>query len=251
MLFVLFAFLVFLVLVHIFHNAPRLVTVVSGYWKIKSKHTDEEYDKWFKNTLQLNAPYVFFHGDEETKTRVESFRKNLPTVFVKRDMKDFYSQANYNDTWTHEVHVPTTDVGKIWIEKVKMVEEAAKMNYFDTEWFAWVDAGNAYFRYSRPSLFSWPSRDAVSKFPKDKIIYVGTNDEQNRHDFAGGAFMYHKNIIQKVSNLFYEQYLMCQKERNNWECGSDQCIFTELKKRIPEMFHRLGDGHGGGLFKYM
>jgi hypothetical protein len=38
-------------------SAP--LTAVSGYWSVKNKH-DSKYLEWFKNTLQIRCPYVFF-----------------------------------------------------------------------------------------------------------------------------------------------------------------------------------------------
>jgi hypothetical protein len=225
------------------------LTVVSGYWKIKSKHTDEDYDKWFKNTLVLNAPYVFFHGDDETKNRISKFRGDLETVFIKRNIEDFKSAKTYDDKWTHDYHLPDPRLGKIWTEKVKMVDEAIKLNPYNSEWFAWIDAGNSYYRTMKPSAEKWPSLEVLSKLPKDKIIFAETNEAE--HDFAGGVFMYHKDIANEVSKVFYEEYSSCGGRYDDWQCGSDQCIFTEVKKKIPDLFHSMGKGIGGDVLKYL
>ena len=227
------------------------VTVVSGYWKIKSKHSEFKYNKWFENTLSLNAPYVFFYEDEDIKQRVSEIRRDLPTVFIYKKMADFLSAKEYRAIWTHDEHVPTTNLGKIWIEKVNLVRDAASQNPFNSEWFAWVDAGNSYYRDMKPSENAWPNKESLANLPKDKIAYIGTRDEAASHDFAGGAFMYHKSIVQKVHDLFYSQYLACGTEHNDWRCGSDQCVFTQLKNKNPELFHRVGDGDGGDFVKYI
>ena len=125
-------------------------------------------------------------------------------------------------------------------EKVKLVQEAAKRNVYGTEWFMWVDAGNALYRDRKPPASPWPNSEI--NLPTDKIIYTGSNAPE--HDFAGTAFMYHKDMCDTVSDLFYEQFELCSKNENNWTCGSDQCLFTELKKRKPEMFYRVGEGYG-------
>lgn len=249
MLWLIIVVLTLVTILCIIGNPYNEVTVVSGYWKIKSKHTDDEYDDWFKNTLALNVPYVFFHDNELTKERVSKFRDKLQTIFIERPIATFTSSKTYRPHWIHDVHVPTDDLGKIWIEKVAMVTEAVRINPYNSEWFAWVDAGNAYYRDKKPSSYKWPSTDILSRLPKDKIIYAGTNVDE--HDFAGAAFMYHKDIANEVDRLFYEQYSLCASEHNDWNCGFDQCVFTDLKKRRPDLFYRMGDGYGGILFSYI
>jgi len=241
--------LIVLIVLYFALSPHNELTVVSGYWKIKSKHTDDEYDKWFNNTLSLNSPYVFFYDDEFTKERISKFRGQIPTTYIKRPISSFTSSKSYKDSWVHDVHVPTPELGKIWIEKVAMMNEAIKINPYKSDWFAWVDAGNAYYRDDKPPSYPWPSSNILSKLPKDKIVYVGTNVKE--HDFAGAVFIYHKNIAEKVHQLFFEQYSLCSVEHDDWQCGHDQCIFTDLKKRHPDLFHRMGDGYGGNLLSFI
>ena len=33
------------------------LTCVTGYWKVKNKHSNKYLD-WFKTTLKINAPYI-------------------------------------------------------------------------------------------------------------------------------------------------------------------------------------------------
>ena len=54
------------------------LTCVSGFWQSKNKNGDpNKYFEWFKNTLQINCPYIFF-GDAKTIERVKLIRyKNI------------------------------------------------------------------------------------------------------------------------------------------------------------------------------
>jgi hypothetical protein len=40
------------------------MTCVSGFWKVDNKNGNK-YKDWFKNSLKINCPYVFF-SDKET-----------------------------------------------------------------------------------------------------------------------------------------------------------------------------------------
>lgn len=42
------------------------ITLVSGYWPVKNKHTHESYSQWFNNTLKINQRMYFF-CDKERK----------------------------------------------------------------------------------------------------------------------------------------------------------------------------------------
>jgi len=232
--------LIILVLVFILNRKRYRVTAVSGFWNIKGKHSFDEYSEWFDNTLSLDCPYVFFYEYENVREFISKKRKHLPTTFIKKSIRDFSVTSKYKDEWVHDMHIPSSDLGKIWTEKVNLVREAAIHNLYDTEWFMWIDAGNALYRDKKPPSEQWPFRKV--NMPEDKIIYTGTN--QPEHDFAGTAFMYHRNMSNNVSDLFYEQFKLCSENENNWICGSDQCIFTEVKKRQPELFHRIGEGYG-------
>jgi hypothetical protein len=55
------------------------LTLVSAYWNIKNKH-DNKYNEWFKNTLSINCPYVFFTS-KFTIDLIKSFRNNRICVF--------------------------------------------------------------------------------------------------------------------------------------------------------------------------
>jgi len=57
------------------------LTCVSCYWIVKNKHNNN-YNKWFKNTLKINCPYVFF-GDKNTIKLVKQFRQELPTYYIE------------------------------------------------------------------------------------------------------------------------------------------------------------------------
>lgn len=220
------------------------VTVVCGYWKISSKHSARDYGRWFSSSLLLNVPYVIYYEDEGVRLRFSKIRAGLPTAFVKQRLSQFRSTKLYNSTWTHPVHVPTVDVGAIWTEKTKLLLNAALHDPFKSDWFAWVDAGNAAYRDSPPPPTAWPLASALSRLPLDKVVYSGTLDFY--HDFAGTAFLYHRSIAAKVDELFLMALQVCATDVNDWHCGNDQYLFTQLRDTLGhgDLFYRMGVGYG-------
>lgn len=115
------------------------VTVVSAYWKITSKHSDEEYTRWIRQGVAMSCPMVFFYQHEGMRHRVEAARPagTHSTVFVHRDLLQAAEKFNYDKTWTHPIHVNNYLLGVVWLDKVFMVADAAASNPFNSEWFVW------------------------------------------------------------------------------------------------------------------
>ena len=70
-----------------------MLTVVSGFWDVKSKFNKDSnnaYLKWFQNSLLINCPYVFY-GTSDVIQIVREIRKDLPTYYIEFEIKDFYT----------------------------------------------------------------------------------------------------------------------------------------------------------------
>jgi hypothetical protein len=139
----------------------------------------------------------------------------------------------------------------IWNEKVFFVKKASDINVFNTEYFAWVDAGICIYRDSTPPEDVFPNMDKLSALPNDKFIFTSSNSvfvkefvENNMyyHFISAGIFIMHKSFINKFVSLFkqYIDYLLPQR---NW-IYTEQVVFTIMYYIVPELFHRMADGYG-------
>jgi Glycosyl transferase family 8 len=220
-------------------------TIVTGYWSIPSKHSHLVYEGWFNFTLRVNAPHVIFYEDESVKEKLRVLRDGMPTHFIRHRLLDFHAYGEYRAHWNHSIHVPTTAVGMIWLEKVHMVKEASRMNVFNTSWVAWVDAGNAIYRNQMPPSDTWPHHGVLEQLPRDQIIYtVSETGDENFHTFAGTAFMYHIDFSSEAVNIFREGMKICIELYDDWRCGSDQIVFTLIKNKRSDAFFEIGVGYG-------
>lgn len=223
------------------------LTCVSGYWKVKNKHGNN-FDNWFKNTLSIHCPYVFF-GDNETIKMVKSYRGKLPTYYIELDIQDFITYKYKNKMRTHRCHCPSIELNLIWNEKIFLIQKASIINPFSSDFFCWIDAGICTYRDTLPPQILFPNENRLSLLPKDKFIYSSSMDYDEGkvkktkyyHHISGTTYILHKNIIHNFCTL-YESYLDPLLHFNNiW---TDQVLLTHIYKDRPDLFYKLCDGYG-------
>ena len=221
------------------------LTIVSGYWKIINKH-DNNYLEWFKNTLSINCPYVFF-GTEDTIEIARKFRGNLPTYYVELEIKDFETYSYGNRMVTHSFHCPSVELNLVWHEKIFLMKKAININPFNSDYFMWVDAGICVYRNLKPPTQSFPNVEKLSSLPKDKFIFTSSNVREFKgiinaflHFISGTAYLFHKDFIDK----FLPLYKVKMQIIDQTDIYTDQIILTHLYKDNPDLFYKLGDGYG-------
>ena len=227
------------------------LTCTSGFWPVKNKHNDKYLD-WFKTSLLINCPYVFFCAKEHIPM-IQSFRKGLPTHFIECDIKDFYSYKYKNKMITHPIHCPSVELNLIWNEKIFLLDKARQINPFNSEFFCWVDAGVCTYRNLAPPLEPFPNPSKLKLLPKDKIIYSSSTPynpqlvkNTSYYHHISGTYILHKSIVHNVAQMYrtyMEKIFMDDKIRktNIW---TDQVILTHIYKAFPHKFYKLCDGYG-------
>lgn len=224
------------------------ITCVSGFWKIKNKH-DNKYDDWFKNTLKINCPYVFF-GNKEAISMVKNYRQDLPTHYNELNIEDFETYKYKDNMKTHTTVCPSIELNLVWNEKIFMMQKAMNINPFSSDFFCWVDAGICVYRNRKPPLYSFPCIQKLEKLPKNKFIYSSSNAKFEKEKFKkgnyylyhhiSGIYLLHKSIINNVISL-YTSYLSSIDKEDIW---TDEVILTHMFKDNPDLFHKCSDGYG-------
>jgi hypothetical protein len=203
--------------------------------------------EWFKYTLSINCPYVFFTTKDNIQL-IKSFRKDLPTYFIETKIEDFYTYKFKNKMISHEIHCPSVELNLIWNEKIFMLQKGYNINPFNSDWFIWIDAGISNYRNIPPPTQKFPNKELLMTLPKDKFIYSSSEDyneslvtKTNYYHHITGTYILHKNIINKFANI-YKIYLEKLIDQNNiW---TDQIILTHIYKDNSTEFFKLGDGYG-------
>ena len=155
------------------------VTLVTAYFKIKSKHTENEYLNWIKNLLKIKTPIVFFTDIPEI---VKYRNKDYPLKIIKCSYTDFFVYKYY-DIWekSHnldpEKNIHNKYLYMIWNEKSNFIKKAIDYNYFNSEYFYWVDAGCFRNNNTIKYFINFPKRVTekilllnICKFTEDEII---------------------------------------------------------------------------------
>jgi hypothetical protein len=222
------------------------MTCVSGHYPVKNKH-GTSYNDWFKNTLVINCPYVFF-GSKETNDMVKGIRKDLPTTYVEHSMPEFAAYKYKDRLSADPFHCPSIELNLIWHEKIFMVKKAAQLNPYDSEWFQWVDAGICVYRGGPPPTTEYPNKEKLQKLPKDKFIYSssyphepGTSLNSLPHHVAGTSYVLHKSFVDKFVDVYIEYLEKILDPKVLWY---DQILLTRIYKEKPELFFRLTHDYG-------
>lgn len=224
------------------------LTCVSGYWKIKNKHGNK-FNDWFKNSLKINCPYVFF-GDKESIELVKSYRGELPTYYIELNIEEFTTYKYKDNMITNQIHCPSIELNLIWNEKIYLIQRALKINPFLSDYFMWIDSGICVYRNKIPPSIPFPNIGKLNKLPQDKFIYSSSNPTYNDNKFkkgkyhcfhhVSGTYILHKNIIDRCVSLYSEYLKLIDKS----DIYTDQVILTLIYKDNKELFYKYCDGYG-------
>ena len=240
------------------------LTLVSAYYKIKSKHTPEQYLKWINNIVLLNKSIIFFSNKEFMPILKDLRPQELynKTVFIELEIEDFYSYKKFYKDFnqSHEIDYEnsyhTVPLYLIWAEKCMFLKRAIYHNYFNSKCFYWIDIG--YFREDNKEMKkyinTWPSIKRCfsddkllmgliknfSKTEKEKIVNFDkvTHIKLNRNlNVAGNIFGGQiENTLKFI--FFYYQAIKLFIKRKIF-IGRDQTIFTYVAFAHPEIINLI------------
>ena len=231
-----------------------VLTCVSGFWPIKNKH-GTKFMNWFKTSLRVNCPYVFFTTRQGIEF-IKPFRKGLPTHYIECRIEDFYTYRYKANMTVHPQHCPSQELNLIWHEKLFLVERAAQLNPFKSDFFCWVDAGVCIYRENPPSTRPFPNLPKLQQLPKDKFIFSSsssqpfldhlTTPKSYYHYIAGTAYILHANIISHFVELYkaYLAKIFSETELYKYNLWTDQVLLTHIFKTYPHKFYKIGEGYG-------
>ena len=235
------------------------LTIVSGYYKIKSKRRPRQYKDWLHNFVLLNRSMVFF-TNKRFMNRLKKLRpKELynKTVFLLLEMDEFYSYKNYYNEFKKSFDIDlerryhTIPLYLVWAEKCNFLKKAIIKNYFNSTCFYWIDAG--YFR-KKSEIYkysnNWPSTKKcfedqriligqVNDFSyeeKEKILKFDTQAHirlQKYHNVIGGIFGGQRKSILKFIEFYYKTLRLFIKHKIF--IGKDQNIFAYISFAHPEI----------------
>ena len=244
------------------------VTLVTSLYDIDRSKLDgrtwDEYLEWFAKTLKLKSPMVVF-VDEILTEFVRENRKGLPTEIIEEPiekipyyhLKDRMDEVIVSDEYQQKISDPSRIECKsslyniIQYSKFGWLERVSDQNYFNSEYFLWVDAGLSRFFYDINLNNPYPGESAQQSLMdiKDSIliqVFMSyypdlANAEElskeylkdNRSYIMGGMFGAGKESIKKfrpiVDNILEE--MLSDNLINN-----EQIALGYLYKKYPDLF---------------
>jgi len=154
-------------------------TVVSAYYTLNSKNSEETYKQWIRTFLEsCPAHLVFFTEPKHVEFIRECRQVHLEkTHIVVLDKSEWTASTRFpTEFWEAQLNLDpernktnhSAELYKIWYEKTHFVLRAIELNPFNHTDFVWTDAGCVRID-PPPPLTHYPN---PSKIPTDRMLLL-------------------------------------------------------------------------------
>jgi len=197
-------------------------TVVTSYYHVKGKASNEEYMRRMRIFFAIPCHLVIFTSPElvatmtalrepfANRTRVISMPfSELTSAQIMPLWKEHHEMVPHDVTY----HIMSPDVYAIWAEKAYFLERAAVLNAFGSNALIWLDAG--YFRDEElaKSMQTFPSALRIRTLNPTMVHFVEVVPfkQKDRGDpyssafvlhLAGGAIVVHRDNATKFREMY-------------------------------------------------
>lgn len=221
-------------------------TLVTCYYKVKSKHSHKYYDEWIGYFLNnLNTNIIIFTSNDLVNYLMEKTKNKDKIHIIALNFNDLPIKKKYEKIWDEqyaldpEKHIRTKECYIIWNSKFDFVRQAIELNPFNSDKFVWNDIGS--FRNPKylKILESYPKYEKISKDKIDISLVVPFRTNQdfffNSIHFGGAIFGGGKDIMLMMANKFYEMFDTYLEKK--LFIGCDQQILASLYMKNKELFN--------------
>jgi hypothetical protein len=186
--------------IEMFETNSNDVTVVTAFYRMKSKRSPQEYMEYAKTFMKLSAPIVLF-TDKEYAPQLKALRPaHLPLNVIIREFDETETWKLYKSKWSehyemdHEKSYHSPEVFAVWSQKMFFVDEIAQSNPFNTSAFYWCDIGA--FRdpnISPTILATFPRSDILKKI--SPAILMNSVESLTKEDIQSNNFQHKDRIV--------------------------------------------------------
>jgi hypothetical protein len=149
---------------------------------------------------------------------------------VERELTDFVTYKFKDRIETDPVHCPSAELGLVWNEKIFMIKDATTLNPFQSDYFAWVDAGLCVYREHAPPPYPFQT---LSFLDHDRFNYTSCPDHK-----VTGTYALAKLAAPRYASMYLEKLLQSPV------IFTDQITWSAIYADRPDLFHRVGQGYG-------
>ena len=264
----------------------RNVTIVTGLWDLKrgnlngwAKRDFQQYKDRFFEMLKTDAQMAIWIP-RDLEEEVLAVRGDKPTKLYFKELEDFkiwfpfwnqLQSIRTNPNWSNfagwlpeSPQAALEYYNPMMMCKMFIVNDTALMNPFDSQYFYWIDGGltstvnQGYFTHDnildkledysdftkKITYLTYPyeGNEEIHGFERKKMAeYCNVDfvDKISRGGFWGGA----KEQIHHLNTLYYG---ILDSTINNRYMGADECLFTILTYKHPELIQPF-EIEGNGL----
>jgi hypothetical protein len=237
-------------------------TIVTAYFRVKSKHSSDKYDNWMRNIFSLQDCMVIFTQPDMVET-VKSLRAhalNKTVIVVQQSMADLpvsklYQETHNNSFWQDQLIMDkegkqhkSFELFWIWLSKSWWVLQAIEQNFFHSDFYMYSDIGC--FRnsgYNGKTLIQHP------EITNNTVLWMAHHKPNPppvrlwNDKFRDKANFYHSGSQGAGTVLAWRRFhrvfaeTMDQFASNGLFIGEDQCIlqsaclgtYTENSEHAP------------------
>ena len=221
------------------------VTVVTAFIKVNNASKKHKYDyvECAKKTLSLPNPMVIYIS-EDLYEEVKQFRTELGlidcTQLIILTVENFYmySEKNLLDQCCMKNNSPYNN--SLYIMSVNSrysyLEKAIQNNYFNTDYFAWVDFGISHIvtmDMIRPITYHNPLHVRIAWIARKNLAY-------NHKCLGGGIFVAHKDTMKILCKLHDIEF---RYNLSLGHCINDDKTLFFIYLNHPELFDIYFSGY--------
>jgi len=227
-------------------------TVVTGYFRVRSKHHSDKYDDWMRNMLSLQDAMVIF-TEPSLVDQIKELRGHAVnrTVIVPISLNDLpigklFSESFWQDQLERDpekrIH-RSYQLFWIWLSKSWFVTQAIRLNVYESDLFVWSDIGCFRDRtYNSKTLVlhreKVPPREILQMAhhkpnPPDEKLFNDKYKLKNNFYHSGSQFAGYKDTL-----LTFHKYFLETIDRflvNNMIIVEDQAVLQSVCLSYPEI----------------
>jgi hypothetical protein len=151
------------------------------------------YLYWFESLLKYDNKMIIYTDHKLKEKIIESRKKTDPnldnTIFIIKNLEElksyelFYPRVNQimnSQEFKNKIQFQVPEMTKVLyniviFNKLYMMQESVKNNYFDADFYIWVDAG-AIRHQINDIQKKWPNLDKINEGYSDKITFFNHQD---------------------------------------------------------------------------
>jgi hypothetical protein len=224
-------------------------TVVTCYYRVKSKHPSEHYDQWINNFLpNVHCNLVIFTSPD-LKDYIQEKRKHLPekTHIICIELHDLEIARRYKEFWSRQYELDkskwcgrTIECYILWNSKLWFVKQAIDLNPFQSDKYVWTDIGCLRDQNITNRVQNYPNYDKISTRKIDIVLLQDIQDNTQTYfldevHFAGAMFGSDSKTMLQLYYLFYEK--LDTFIRQDKFIGCDQQTISSIYNENRELFN--------------